>query len=56
MENTNLISHLTLYTKFTLLEENGEENLCDLGLGEDFSDKTQMPHKKNKKIKWTHPN
>lgn len=48
MENTYLISDLTPYTKLTLLEENQEENLCDLGLGKDFSDKTQKPSKEKK--------
>lgn len=51
MENTHLISDLTLYTKLTLLEE----NICDLGLGKDFSDKTQKLSKE-KNNNQTHPN
>lgn len=43
-ENTHLISDLTLYTKLTLLQE----NICDLGLGKDFSDKTQKLSKEKK--------
>ena len=54
MENMNFISNLTLYTKLTLLEGNRKENLCDLGLGRDFSSKTQKSHKK-KMIYWTYP-